>query len=111
MLARQTTFVEPGPLFVITQPWIKQAIPFPEGFGMGWGLWLKWHKLQNYGCKLGIIDCISVKHFALITREYSTSVEGERLQTLLQEQNLQKTEQAQQTLMAWKIWEKVPPWK
>lgn len=39
LLARHSTFVEPGPLVVVTQPWIDQVMPFPKNFGMGYGVW------------------------------------------------------------------------
>ena len=111
LLARQTTFVEPGPLVVVSRPWIKHIIPFPKNFGMGWGLWLVWQNLQKHGCKHGIVDCISVKHLSQVAGEYSTEVEGKRLRSLLLEQNLTRTEEAQQTISTWKVWERQPSWK
>ena len=111
MLARHTTFVEPGPIFVVSQPWIKHVIPFPKNYGMGWGLWLAWQNLQKHGCKLGILDCLSVKHLSPIATEYSTETEMMRLRSLLLEQHLHKSEEGQQTLGTWKVWERKPLWK
>lgn len=113
LLARQTTFVEPGPLFVVTQPWIDQVVPFPENFGMGWGLWVLWLKLQAKGCKLGVIDCVTVNHPSPTGREYASArgVETHRLQSLLHEQGFQEARDAQKTLGAWKMGEPIPPWR
>ncbi len=110
-LARQTTFVEPGPIFVVSQPWIKHVMPFPKDFGMGWGLWLGWQNLQKHGCKLGILDCLSVKHLSPVASEYSTTIENERLRSLLLDLNLQSPIEAQQTLGTWKVWDRQPSWK
>jgi hypothetical protein len=113
LLARHSTFVEPGPLVVVTQPWIDQVMPFPENFGMGWGIWLLWQKLQLGGCKLGIIDCVTVNHPSLVATEYTSAlpVEHGRLRSLIREQGFQSTEDAQQILGTWKFWQPVPPWK
>jgi hypothetical protein len=112
LLARQTTFVEPGPLFVVTQPWIEHVMPFPENFGMGWGIWILWMKLQPKGCKLGIIDCVTVNHGSSIGTDYATAVpvESRRVQSLLREQNFRHTGEAQRILGAWKLGEATPPW-
>jgi hypothetical protein len=111
--ARQTTFVEPGPMFVVTQPWIDHVLPFPENFGMGWGLWVLWLKLQAKGCKLGIIDCVTVNHPSPIGSEYASAlrVESERLRSLLHEQGFQEARDAHKTLGTWKMWEPIPPWR
>lgn len=110
-MARQTTFVESGPLFIVSEPWIEHVIPFPEDFGMGWGLWLLWQDLQEHGCTLGILDCITVKHSRPAVREYSLRPEKERLRRLLGERSLQKSQEGQRTLMTWRVWEAEPSWK
>ena len=113
LLARHSTFVEPGPLVVVTQPWIDQVMPFPENFGMGWGIWLLWQKLQPGGCKLGIIDCVTVNHPSPVATEYTSALQVEhgRLRSLIREQGFQSTEDAQQILGTWKFWQPAPPWK
>lgn len=113
LLARHSTFVEPGPMFVMTRPWIDQVMPFPENFGMGYGIWLLWQKLQPMGCKLGIIDCVTVKHPSLVATEYTSIVEVEkrRVWKLLCEQGYHSFEDAHQILGNWKMGQPVPPWK
>ncbi|MDT8386616.1 MAG: hypothetical protein RQ736_03835 [Thiogranum sp.] len=113
LLARLTTFVEPGPMFVVTQPWINQVMPFPKNFGMGWGIWVLWLKLQPKGCKLGIVDYVTVNHSSPVGTDYAPAlqVERHRVRSLLLEQNFQEAGDAQKTLGAWKMGEASPPWK
>jgi hypothetical protein len=111
MLARQTTFVEIGPLFVVSGAWIPKVLPFPEGFGMGWGLELLWQELHRDGCGLGVVDCVSVDHPGRAgSREYDAGPEGERLRSMLQERKLESTAEGQRTLRSWHVWQARPPW-
>lgn len=112
LAARLTTFVEPGPMFVVTQPWINQVVPFPKSFGMGWGIWLLWLKLQSEGCKLGIVDCVSVNHHSPVGNDYASAsqIEFDRLRSLLLEQNIDKPEDAQKILATWNMGKARPPW-
>jgi hypothetical protein len=108
-LARQTTFVEIGPLFVVTGSWISRVLPFPDGFGMGWGLELVWRDLLREGCRLGVVDCVTVSHPAG-GREYDAGQEALRLRSMLQERNLESPADAQCTLRSWHVWQARPPW-
>lgn len=110
-LARQTTFVEVGPLFVVTGPWIPRVLPFPEGFGMGWGLDVVWTDLLREGCRLGVVDCAAVSQPAPPGgREYDTGPEVERLESVLRERRLESPAGAQATLACWHPWQPRPPW-
>lgn len=63
LVARQTRFVEIGPLFSIRQDAFRWLLPFPEASPMGWGLDLVWPViLERQGLKLGIIDRTAVRH-------------------------------------------------
>jgi len=109
-LARHTTFVEPGPLFVISAPWIRHVLPFPENFGMGYGLWLLWQDLQALGCRLGIIDGVAIRHPRAVASEYDATTESARLQKLLRARGFTRQTDAQHTLGTWRIWEAEPSW-
>lgn len=108
--ARHTTFVEPGPLFVVSTPWIRHVLPFPENFGMGYGLWLLWQDLQEQGCRMGIIDGVAVKHLAAIAVDYDPTPERTRLRLLLRARGFSHQSEAQRTLGAWRVWEAEPSW-
>lgn len=61
-LARQTAFVEIGPLVLIGRAAWKELAPFPE-LGMGWGLCLHWAALARAnGWRLGVVDAVPVRH-------------------------------------------------
>jgi hypothetical protein len=110
-LARETTFVEIGPLFVVSHPWVARVLPFPDGFGMGWGLELVWRDLRREGCRLGVVDCVTVNQRPPEGgRAYDTSAEAERLRSLLRERSLASPADAQRTLRSWQVWQVRPPW-
>jgi hypothetical protein len=63
LTARQTRFVEIGPVVSIRHDAIPLLLPFDEQSPMGWGYDLVWpHILQSAGLKMGIIDATPVAH-------------------------------------------------
>ena len=108
-LARLTSFVEIGPVFVVSGKWVSRIIPFPEDFGMGWGLELLWQDLRHQGCNLGIIDGICIEHPAP-PREYDLKAERNRLMSMLKSRGLNSIEQTQFCLGTWRPWNPEPPW-
>ncbi|BCX82119.1 hypothetical protein MIT9_P1704 [Methylomarinovum caldicuralii] len=63
MIARQTRFVEIGPLFSIRQDALPLLLPFPDTSPMGWGLDFVWPViLERQGLRLGIVDQTPVRH-------------------------------------------------
>jgi hypothetical protein len=61
-VARQTNFVEIGPVTAFSRRVAEELLPFPD-LRMGWGLDLHWAALaQDRGWTLGVIDALPVKH-------------------------------------------------
>jgi len=61
--ARQTMFVEVGPLFSIRFDALPLIIPFDSASPMGWGYDFTWPvSLKSAGLRMGIIDCVPVRH-------------------------------------------------
>lgn len=61
--ARQTRFVEIGPLFSMRRDTIRWLTPFNEESPMGWGYDFAWPCLAAaHDFKLGIVDCMAVAH-------------------------------------------------
>ncbi|MEA2494217.1 MAG: hypothetical protein QOJ29_2128, partial [Thermoleophilaceae bacterium] len=61
-VARQTNFVEIGPVTAFSRRAAAELMPFP-GLRMGWGLDLHWAALAHErGWKLGVIDALPVRH-------------------------------------------------
>jgi hypothetical protein len=109
--ARLTSFVEIGPVFVVSRPWLTSVLPFPAGFGMGWGLDVMWSDLPEQGCRLGIVDSVCIRHLAPAAKEYDVAAERRRVESLLTARNLQSVRQMQRCLATWRIWQRNPPWR
>lgn len=63
LIARQTRFVEIGPLLSLRKDAFRWLLPFPEASPMGWGLDFVWPViLERQGLRLGIIDRTPVRH-------------------------------------------------
>jgi GT2 family glycosyltransferase len=63
LMARETHFVEIGPVFCISKDIYDVILPFDLSSPMGWGyenIWAK--KLADLGKKMGIIDAVPVDH-------------------------------------------------
>jgi hypothetical protein len=61
-LARETDFVEIGPVTIIRREIASELTPFPE-LRMGWGLDLHWAALaRERGWRRGILDALPVRH-------------------------------------------------
>jgi hypothetical protein len=109
-LARVTTFVECGPAVVISREWRSRILPFPEELGMGWGLNLLWSDLQQLGCRLGIIDSVSLRHLAPTAHSYDVASEAERLRLLMKARGIEHIVDSQHTAQSWRAWRGEPPW-
>jgi hypothetical protein len=110
-VARQTTFVEIGPIVVVSAPVRSRIMPLPEDFGMGWGVDLLWHDLVREHWRLGIVDAVSIRHLALSGVLYDTDPEQERLDALLRARRLSSVEEIQRCLGTWRAWQWRPPWE
>jgi hypothetical protein len=63
VVARQTRFVEIGPLVAIRHDAAQLILPFAADCGMGWGLDYIWPRiLESEGLKMGIIDDTPIAH-------------------------------------------------
>ena len=61
-LARQTSFVEIGPVTAFAAGTFPELLPFPD-LRMGWGLELHWAALaRERGWPIGVIDAVPVRH-------------------------------------------------
>ncbi|WP_139559594.1 hypothetical protein [Methylotetracoccus oryzae] len=61
--ARETLFVEIGPLFSIRRPAFSCLLPFDDESGMGWGYDFVWPVLlQQRALRLGIVDKFPIAH-------------------------------------------------
>ncbi len=109
-IARLTTFVEQGPIFTVRHPWTGRLFPFPQDYGMGWGVELAWSDLRKDGARLGVVDIVPVRHLAPPAVEYDDRPEKERVRRLLRERDLKSYLDMQRTLAVWRPWQSRAPW-
>jgi hypothetical protein len=70
-VARQTNFVEIGPLVALHRDTFADLIPFPD-VGMGWGLDYHWGLVaREKGWRIGIIDALPIQHLCPIGSGYA----------------------------------------
>jgi hypothetical protein len=63
-LARETAFVEIGPVTLLRARTFAALLPFPP-LRMGWGLDVRWAALaREHGWRLGVVDALPVLHAA-----------------------------------------------
>jgi len=109
-LARRTSFVEIGPLFVVGPGWRNRIVPFPEERGMGWGLELEWHDLHREGCVLGIVDAVRVRHMGDRGESYDFRAAAHRVHEELEDRGFDGWSELQVTLATWRPWQRSPDW-
>lgn len=89
-IARETRFVEIGPLFSVAASAFPVILPFDERFFMGWGLDHVWPvQLGRAGLKLGIVDVTAVHHrFRPVASTYSGDQARRNMDILLAQQDI-----------------------
>ena len=108
--ARLTTFVESGPLVLVSASWVGRVTPLPESRGMGWGVELDWIDLRNVGCRLGIVDAVRVVHLGKVAATYDDASVREAMRAELRERGVEDWGPLQETLATWRPWRRRPPW-
>lgn len=104
-LLRLTTFVEIGPLFVVSPSFRKAITPFPETQGMGWGVDVEWGVLREQtGARFGIVDAVKMRHTGAVGVAYEAGVEGARLDQVLATHNIDDMYEPQRTLATVRPW-------
>lgn len=100
-VARRTRFVEVGPLVVVGPTLRPTIVPFPEEYGMGWGLDVRWADLVQDGWKLGVVDRTTVRHHGPVGAEYDTGSSEAQLSEELTARGLPDMGQLNETLAYW----------
>ena len=64
-VARETPFVEIGPVTAFARSTFSTLLPFPSSLRMGWGLDLHWAALARaHGWRCGVLDAVAIAHLA-----------------------------------------------
>jgi hypothetical protein len=107
---RLTTFVEIGPLFVVSERAAPRLLPFPEGLGMGWGLEARWAREARQGIRLAIVDQIPMRHLFPPYVRYDTTAEMDQLEGQLKAIGADSIDELHVELDRWSWWQREPPW-
>jgi hypothetical protein len=87
-LARETHFVESGPLLGFHQSTFKSLLPFPS-LRWVWGIDVYWSDLaRRKGWKIGVIDAVPIRHKRRIGRSYGQVAAIEQARAFLGEHKL-----------------------
>ena len=87
-LARETYFVESGPLLGFHQSTFKSLLPFPS-LQWTWGIDVYWSELaRRRDWKIGVVDAIPIRHKRRIGRSYGQVTAIEQARAFLSEHKL-----------------------
>ena len=98
-VARQTRYVEIGPVTAFRSDALAELFPFPP-LRYGWGLDVHWSALaRDRGWKLGIVDALPVRHdWAPVAAGYSHDAATEEAREFLRDRPYLPAAEAQQTV-------------
>ncbi|MGN6373495.1 MAG: glycosyltransferase [Solirubrobacteraceae bacterium] len=104
-VARETRFVEIGPLTAFGRRTFSTLLPFPE-LRMGWGLDVHWGALaREHGWRCGVIDALPIRHRAApAASAYSREQAIAEARAFLRERPYLSAEEAQRTLAVRRSW-------
>jgi hypothetical protein len=104
-VARETAFVEIGPVFALHAATFEALLPFPP-LRFGWGLDLHWSSLARaHGWRAGVIDAAPIRHgLRLIAASYDRSAALAEARGFLATHPYTKAADAQGTLVAHRSW-------
>ena len=99
-LARETRFVEIGPVTAFARSTFSTLLPFPD-LRMGWGLDVHWAALaREHGWHCGVIDAVAINHrVAPAASAYSREQALAEARSFLSERPYLSASEAQQTLI------------
>jgi GT2 family glycosyltransferase len=104
-VARQTPFVEIGPVTAFAHTTFAALLPFPD-VRMGWGLDLHWAAVaRQNGWRCGVLDAVAIRHCAAPAGSaYSRQAAVAEARALLAERPYVNASEAQTTLVTHRSW-------
>jgi len=101
LVARETQFVETGPLTAFRADAAAEFVPFPP-LRYGWGLDVHWSALaRERGWRLGVVDALPVRHDAVpVASGYSREAAAAEAREFLRDRPYVPAAEAQRTLAA-----------
>jgi hypothetical protein len=108
--ARETTFIESGPLWAVGPHFRDRVLPFSTERGMGWGVEIDWFDLRTEGCRLGVVDETQVEHLGKTAQDYDDTEIRRRMLEELEAHGHPRWAGMRETLAVWRPWRRMPPW-
>jgi hypothetical protein len=105
--ARETTFVEIGPIFAVSPIARDRLTRTFAGAGMGWGLEQVWYNLAP-PLRFGIVDEIRMRHLSRPAQAYDYGGSLVEMRELLARAGAERA-QPQTTLQVWPAWRRISP--
>jgi hypothetical protein len=104
-VARETAFVEIGPLTAFHSSTFDVLLPFPE-LQIGWGLDAHWSAIARArGWRIGVIDATPVRHsLRPVAASYRHAAAVEEARVFLRDRPYVKAVEAQRTLVEHRSW-------
>ncbi len=105
VVARQTPFVEIGPVTAFARATFPALLPFPD-VRMGWGLEMHWAALaRERGWRCGVLDAVAIRHSVAPAGEaYSRAAAIAEARALLAKRPHLTAAEAQTTLLTHRRW-------
>jgi hypothetical protein len=105
VMARQTPFVEIGPVTAFARATFPVLLPFPD-VRMGWGLDMHWAALaREHGWRCGVLDAVAIRHSVAPAGEaYSRAAAVAEARALLAGRPHLTAAEAQTTLLTHRSW-------
>jgi hypothetical protein len=96
VVLRRTSFVEQGPVLVLSARAQGALLPLPEDLGMGWGVELRWRQLcAQHELGVGIVDALAIHHLPPSVG-YDRDFQAEQLRLMLEAAGFSSVQDLQQ---------------
>jgi hypothetical protein len=104
-VARETSFVEIGPVTAFARSTLATLLPFPD-LRMGWGLDVHWAALaREHGWRCGVVDAVPIRHRAApAASAYSREQALAEARAFLERRPYLSASEAQRTLATHRRW-------
>jgi Glycosyltransferase like family 2 len=105
-VARETSFVEIGPVTAFHRDTFEVLLPFPE-LRIGWGLDAHWSALaREHGWRIGVVDATSVRHsLRPVASSYEHQAAIDEARGFLTNRPYVSAGEAQRTLVEHRSWQ------
>jgi hypothetical protein len=109
LLARDSNYVEQGPLIIVAPDFVHEILPLPEDGDMGWGIEAEWYQ-RRAGLRFGVIDAYRMVHWKQNATSYAIEPELARMNERLTAAGVGTIWHLLTANYCWWRWQKIPPW-